>query len=533
MQTKRYFASRRDFLAAGGFLAAGAALAPQAALALSPRVAALPPTPAPGGPSEARWAQLAKALSGRLLRLGDADYQVIALPNNLRYAHTLPQGVARCASADEVGFAVRWARENNIRPIIRGGGHSYAGYSVTDGLLIETSLINYARYDKATGVARFGAGARNRDLYRLLRAEDRAVTHGRCPSVGASGFLLGGGIGFNMRGHGLGCDQLVDSKIVLADGSQRSVSKTAPDQRDRDLFWASQGGGGGNFGVSTEFALQTFDVKGKVVTVFDLSWSRTPEIRPGVSVEALGALLMGVLDAAPGKLGSRVSFGAITPLQYKAGYDVPISVLGQYAGPREELLKILKPVLDVAQPTGGAGINELPYWAAQDFLHEDGFATFYQERSAFVNRKGFGLEDLVEGFRHLRQWPGVNGYCDLRFFQTGGEINVPKPADTAFVHRDSRWLMVVGLYWSEGDSHNKILLDANRVWQDEFYAAMKPRAGGGAYQNFADPSLSHDPDSADYFATAYYGDNLGRLKAIKAKADPDRVFNFNQAIPRP
>jgi len=303
MQTKRYFASRRDFLAAGGFLAASAALAPHAAMALSPRLAALPPTPSPGGPPEARWAQLAKALSGRLLRLGDADYQVIALPNNLRYAHTLPQGVARCASADEVGFAVRWARENNIRPIIRGGGHSYAGYSVTDGLLIETSLINYARYDKATGVARFGAGARNRDLYRLLRAEDRAVTHGRCPSVGAAGFLLGGGIGFNMRGHGMACDQLVESKIVLADGSQRRLLAKAPEQRDADLFWACQGGGGGNFGVSTEFAMQTFDVKNKVVTVFDLSWSRTPEIRPRVSVEALGTMLMEELNGASGKLG--------------------------------------------------------------------------------------------------------------------------------------------------------------------------------------------------------------------------------------
>jgi FAD/FMN-containing dehydrogenase len=533
MQTKRYFASRRDFLAAGGFLAASAALAPVTAYARDPRLGALPPTPAPGGPPAARWAQLAKALSGRVLRLGDADYQVISLPNNLRYAHTLPQGVARCASAAEVGFTIRWARENNIRPIIRGGGHSYAGYSVTDGLLIDTTLINKASYDKASGVARFGAGARNRDLYRVLRAEDRAVTHGRCPSVGAAGFLLGGGIGFNMRGHGLGCDQLVDSRIVLADGSERSLSAKAQDQHDRDLLWACQGGGGGNFGVSTEFALQTFDVKGKVVTVFDLSWSRTPEIRPNVSVEALGAMLMEVLDAAPGKLGSRVSFGAITPLQYKAGYDVPISVLGQYDGPRDELLKILKPVLDAAAPTGGAGINELPYWAAQDFLHEDGFATFYQERSAFVRNPKFGLEDLAVGFKHLRQWPGVNGYCDLRFFQTGGAINVPKPTDTAFVHRDSHWLMVVGLYWSEGDSHNKILLDANRAWQDELYDAMRPRAGGGAYQNFVDPSLSHDPSRDDYFARAYYGENLGKLKLVKAKADPDRVFNFNQAIPRP
>jgi FAD/FMN-containing dehydrogenase len=175
------------------------------------------------------------------------------------------------------------------------------------------------------------------------------------------------------------------------------------------------------------------------------------------------------------------------------------------------------------KPNGGDGVHEMPYWAAQDFLEENGYPTFWQERSAFVNRHPFDAEALAVGFKHLREWPGTRGYCDLRFFQTGGQMNAPAAGATAFVHRDSHWLMVVGLYYDEADSGDAALLAENHAWQDAFYEAMRPLAGGGAYQNFADPTLKD-------FRQAYYGGNLDRLIDIKRRADPDRVFNFPQAI---
>lgn len=522
IQTKRYFASRREFLTAGALAAAGAALTPASAQVFSARDE-LRLKAQSTLPSSA-WARLAKAMpTGRVLLPSDADYRLIVLPNNLRYAETpLPQGVARCASADDVAGALLWAQQHRIPLITRGGGHSYAGYSTTEGLMIETGLMKSSSYDLRSGTLIVGAGARNRDLYSALQVQKRAVTHGRCPSVGAAGFLLGGGIGFNMRARGLACDQLVASHMVTADGKQRVLSANAAGI-DKDLFWASRGGGGGNFGISTRFELRTFDVSKTRVTVFELTWSRTPQTRSSVSVETLGAKLMATLDAAPEALGSRVSFGAVTPDQLAAGYDVPISVLGQFVGPQAALEALLKPVTDLLAPNGGFGFKELDYWDAQTtVLHEDGFPTFYQERSVFVN-KPFGIEDLAAGLSHLRRWPGTYGYCDLRFFQTGGQVNTPRPTDTAFVHRDSRWLMVVGLYWNESDNNNAPLLDRNHAWQNDFYDVMRPRAGGGAYQNFADPSLK------DY-GEAYYGGNLKALKAIKAKIDPAGVFNFPQAI---
>jgi len=519
--------SRRRLLTGSAALAAGAA-GTSIVGAGAPLLAATRPDKerrrTRAGVFDAEWARLAKRLvHGRLLRPWDADFHLIALPNNLRYAEALPAGIARCGSARDVAAAVDWARQNNMPLVARGGGHSYAGFSAADGgLMIETTWINHAEYDPATKMARIGGGARNRDLYRLLRLHGRGNTHGRCPSVGAAGFLLGGGIGFNMRAQGLGCDQLKASEMVLADGVLHRLSADA-DKRDRDLFWAARGCGGGNLGISTSFTLETFDVKGQGMTVFDIRWIRTPENKGAWRhpMEAIGAELMEQMNQAPPALGGRISFGAVTARQLDQGYDVSISLLGQFAGPRSGLDAILAPVYALGKPTRET-ISELPYWDAQDFLHEEGFPTFYQERSAFVNRP-FGPNDLAAGFAFLRQWPGTNNYCDLRFFQTGGRINDVKPGDTAFAHRDSRWLMVVGLYWSDGDNHDKGLLERNHDWQDRFYAHMRPLAGGGAYQNFTDPSLT------DY-RRAYYGQNLERLTAIKRVNDPDNLFDFPQAI---
>ncbi len=499
-------ATRRGVMAGSAAGLTLAAAAPAQAFGWGRRT-----TPARTGPD---WADLARRLSGPLLLPTDPDFLLIAYPNNMRYVAHLPDAIARCRSARDVQVALLWAERAGVKFRTRSGGHSYAGYSAPEGgLMIETTLMNQAHYEASTGVAWIGGGLRNADVYRLLQENERAITHGRCPSVGAAGFLLGGGIGFNMRQSGLACDQLVASQMVLASGEIMNLHRDAPEKRRQDLFWAARGVGGGNLGISTGFALETFSTKGLKVTVFQLEWSQQPE--------AVAAALMAALDKAPDTLGSRISLAAVTPAQQQAGQDVTVNLLGQIKDTPEALERILAPVYAIARPVSPV-IKVLDYWEAQKFLHEDGWPTWYQERSAFVNRP-FGADALAEGFAHLRQWPGTCGYCDLRFFQTGGAVNRVSADATAFVHRDSRWLIVVGLYWSQTDNENRPLLTANHRWQDDFYAAMRPLAGGGAYQNFADPSLS------DY-RRAYYGQNLDALQAVRQQVDPAGVFAFEQSV---
>jgi FAD/FMN-containing dehydrogenase len=477
-------------------------LASSAAVATTSLVRAAPPraaAPAPAIPDTA-WRQLAMQLRGGVLRPFDATYAETAQPDNLRYAGILPAGIAQCFDEQDIRAAILWARENRVKLIARAGGHSYAGFSTTTGLMIDLRAMKGTRYNPATQEVTVQGGALNSDVYAALRGAKRTITHGRCPTVGAAAFLLGGGIGFNMRRNGLACDAVTRTDIVLADGTLKQGIKSGD-----DLYWACRGGGGGNFGINTSFTMKT--IAAEPVTVFQLVWQ-------SASVE-LGEALMQSLHAAPDTLGSRVSFRADQG-------RVDIDLLGQLRGSRNELLEILAPALRLARPYEMKIEADVDYWDGQDFLHEDPLPTYYQERSAYIPDQ-FPAQFLARGFEHLRRAPSTGGTRDLRFFQTGGKINAVADDATAFVHRNNHWLMVVGLYWDAATNANEPLLRSAHDWQNQFYQAMLPATDRMAYQNFPDPSL------VDWRA-AYYGKNFKKLHDIKTAVDPAQVFNFAQAI---
>ncbi len=443
------------------------------------------------------WAALAHRLSGSVVLPGDRTYAEFALPNNLRYSALRPAGIAMCKNARDVSAAIVWARENGVPLVARSGGHSYAGYSTTSGLMIDLRAMNGVSLDESTGVATVGGGARNGDMYQFFGNRNLAITHGRCPSVGVAGLALGGGIGFNMRAHGLTCDHMVASEIVLADGTIRTLSG------DHDLLWACRGAGGGNFGINTSLAFQTFDV-GKI-TVCDLVWEEQPERVLAVLVEAL--------DRAPRTFGSKISAKAPT-----SSSGIQIELLGQFAGTPAGLHELLADAYAIAQPKGVVTMDH--YWKAQRVLSEAGLPAYYQERSRFFDQ-AIDHRAVAVVFDWLRRYPKTAKSAAFKVFQTGGRVNDWKPSDTAFVHRQSRWLAAIELYW-ERDTPSDTLRQ-NLEWQSAFYEAIVPIAKGGAYQNFIDPSLGD-------WKSAYHGANLARLEAIKRRADPSGVFTFRESL---
>jgi FAD/FMN-containing dehydrogenase len=495
--------TRRQFLARTARLAAGAGLG----------LSALSSIGCGGGStsssisSNSAWRELARRISGPVLRPGDPGFKATALPNNLRYASILPQGIAKCANANDVAQAILWSQENDIALITRSGGHSYAGFSTTHGLMIDMTLINQAQFAASTGIVTIGGGIRNVDLYSALQAADATITHGRCIGVGGAGFLLGGGIGFNMRRYGLACDQVSSCELVTANGQILTLSAT----ENPDLFWACCGGGGGNFGINTSFSLQTMPAD-DLITVFEIIWS-------GQS-DATYAALIDALQDAPPTMGNRVGASAVTPAQLARGQDVTITLLGQLAGTPAELADILAPVYQVAAPLS-ADIRQLTYWDAQlNFLDEPGPPDRYQERSSFFGAPP-GAEAIESAFTFLRAWPGTSESASFVLFQTGAQVNAVAPAATAFVHRDSDWLMTMALHWGAHDSRS--IVQNNLEWQAGFYEAMR-NFSSGAYVNFPDPSLTT-------WQQDYYGANLPRLESIKAQVDPLQVFHFAQSIP--
>jgi FAD/FMN-containing dehydrogenase len=453
------------------------------------------------------WTLLARSISGPVLRPGDPGFEELALPFNLREACVTPAGIARCRTAHDVSAAIRWARRYRYPLVARSGGHSAADYSVTTGLMIDTKLMDSATFDSKAGVVTIGGGVLNGGVYEALEENNVTITHGRCPHVGAAGFLLGGGIGFNIRRLGVGIDALVASEIVTASGKILTLSQ----RRNPDLFWACRGGGGGNFGINTSFSLRTFPVPASV-TASRLIWeSDAGRVFPA---------LLAALDRSPTSLGSWTTLSAVSPEQKAKGEDVPVVFEGQLYGTPAQLGRILAPVYAVARPSESE-IKETSYWDAQRFFSDSPEPSEFQNRGLYFRGPipRVALEKMVYW---LRRWPGTSKYANISFLQTGGQANAVPARATAFVHRDNDWYMVWYLKWKKQDSSS--LVRANLAWLDAFYNAIAPYAIGQAYQNFMDPSLTD-------FLRQYYGRNLPRLERVKAAVDPHRVFNFPQAIP--
>lgn len=486
--------SRRQFLRAGTGAALGLCLG-LPSLGWLTGCTSLPTSRA------SAWNELAKSLQGPLLMPGAPDFATKAWPWALQYASTLPRGIARCAGEADVQACLQWAQAYKVPLVARSGGHSYAGYSTTTGLMVDVSAMHRVEIDGATGIAQLGGGARNKHVYAACRPYGSAVTHGRCKDVGVAGLVLGGGIGFNMRAHGLTCDGLTETRIVLADG--RALTCNA--NENAELFWAIRGAGGGNFGIHTGFTFQTFPVA--MYTVFAMSWTER--------LADVFAALQDMALAAPDGLGMKLSVVA------KAGASgLVLSILGQLAGPQDELKALLAPVLAVRAP-GTAIVEERGYWDAQEFLSEDGTPEYSHERSRFA-KGALSVAAIQAILTHLREWPGTSVAGTWKFFLMGGKIDAYSPTDMAFVHRGYSMITSAELEWSPADS--PAVLAKNQQWLSRFHERMEEYTSAYCYQNFIDPS------QRDYLH-AYYAENLPRLQAAKRHYDPTDVFRYPQSIP--
>jgi FAD/FMN-containing dehydrogenase len=456
------------------------------------------------------WIALEQKLQGgRIILPGAKDYLELSRGYNAAYENRRPMGIIWCANAQDVAAAVNWSRARTIEPKIRGGGHSYAGFSMTNGVMIATGGITQGARVNPDGTVWLPGGLLNRDVYQLLRRHDISLTHGRCLTVGVAGFLLGGGIGFSMRNWGVASDLLLATEIVLADG--RTVT-ASPDGPDAELFWACTGGAGGNFGVNTGFKLKIMPVAG--VTLFQIRWGFRSRKERDVA-----RTLLRDLTGAEKRFGSRLSLKARpSKLDDKS---VAIDLLGQYAGEPAYVEKLLAAAISVDPPIYKA-IRHMNYWDAQDLLGDEDTLDRFHERSAFISER---LSDVAldQAYAFLEKFPGrtPGTHGDLRFFQTGGKVNKPN-LDSAFVHRNSEWLMDVGMSWSAAANVDET--QACIDWQNAFFGCLWRYGTGGAYQNFPDPALQN-PEQA------YYRGALGRLSLVKKAYDPDNMFNYAQSIP--
>src|SRR5690242_13793375 len=194
---------------------------------------------------------LTAAVRGRVVERGDAGYnEARALYNAMIDKH--PAAIAYCVDDGDVSAAIGFARERGLRVAVRSGGHNGGGLgSVDDGLVIDLSPMNTVTVDEAARLARVGGGTLLRDLIGVTHQAGLTVPVGIIGTTGVGGLTLGGGVGHLTRGMGLTIDNLVAATVVLADGSVVQCDA----EYEPDLFWAIRGGGG-NFGIVTQFSFR-------------------------------------------------------------------------------------------------------------------------------------------------------------------------------------------------------------------------------------------------------------------------------------
>ena len=292
--------------------------------------------------SEAAWQELGKNITGGVLRPNDPRFVRLTQPENLRYYNPparpdlppdpdAPFGVVRPHTAQEVAYALKWARDNNLPMVPRSGGHSYAGCSTVPGLVISSSAMRSVKVEG--GLVEAGGGALFGNLLANLRDMKAAdsdtgrytITHGRCSGVGLSAYLMGGGWALDSVHAGMGCDRVVQVEIVLADG--RVVVASDNDAEHRWLFWAVRGGGGGNLGFATKWWLKPIPVE-KVVA-FSGTW------RLSANAHFVFRTLLRALDAAPDTMGAEMTV-SLTPATVNNPWRYEIKLSCQLHGSRED-----------------------------------------------------------------------------------------------------------------------------------------------------------------------------------------------------
>jgi len=498
--------SRRTLLRATGGATAGLAAVPWLGRVAAAQDAATP-EPAVGA---AAWDDLAKRLRGRLLRPGDAMYAPATIINATRYMAVRPAGIAVCGSPQDAATCVDWARTTGVAFAVRSGGHSYGGFSNSDGLVIDVKGMRAVTVDRAAGTVVVAAGASNDDVAADLTPHGVYFPGGRCPTVGVSGLTLGGGWGFSCRHLGMTCDSLLATELVTASGA----IVTASEKDNPDLFWAVRGGAGGNFGVHTSFTYRvvpTIDV-----TVFQLAWS-------GGDTAALVAALLHLQANGPRELGLRIGVGSQSRMPLSQPAPLAVSVLGLYWGPAAAATALLAPVERVQAPASRT-VEQVSFAAGREFLANTTPIGTYQIKSAFFQGTlpSQGIATMLDWIRKMPGVPSRVPEASVAIFGFGGKVNDVAPDATAFVHRREDFLFVCEALWEPEDAPD--VIQANLDWLEHFYAAMQPYVSGGAYQNFPDRGL------ADW-QRAYYGANLERLVRVKGAWDPDNLFRSPQSIP--
>jgi FAD/FMN-containing dehydrogenase len=452
--------------------------------------------------------ELRAQLTGRLATPADPDYEqlrAVFYGGDLR-----PSAVARVAGAEDIAAVIGFARTTGTELAVRGGGHSGAGHSTTDGgIVIDMRDLKRIDVDPEARTAWADAGNTAAEVNAELARHGLVIGFGDTGTVGIAGITLGGGVGYLVRRFGMTIDNLEAVELVTADGELI----TADAEHHPDLFWALRGGGG-NFGVVTRFRYRLHEL---------------PQVTGGMLVQPATAetvaAFMAAAEAAPEELSAIVNVMPCPPLPFVAEEhhgSLVIFALMCFAGEADAGEAAMAPFRAVAEPLGDL-VRPMTY--PELFPPEEAPPTEEPSDPSMV--PGFagltlftdpiGPDESAVIVERLGWSDSPMRVAQLRVL--GGAMARVAPETTAFAHRHSRVMVnVAAMYVGPTD---RVVKEA---WVRDLAAALH-RGDDGAYVNFV------NDEGPERVRAAYPGATWDRLAAIKARYDPTNLFRRNHNIP--
>ncbi len=446
----------------------------------------------------------AAAFRGEILGPPDPGYDVQRRIWNGSFDRR-PAVIVRCAGVSDVLTALKTGRASGLPIAVRSGGHSFPGHSVADdSFLIDLSPMKGVRVDPERRTARVQAGVLLGELDRETQAFGLAVPSGIVTHTGVAGLTLGGGIGWIMRKHGLSVDQLVSVDLVTADGE----FVTASADENADLFWGLRGGGG-NFGIATEFEFRCVPL-GPQVLAGPVFWPMEQ------SFEVLRFYRDWVADA-PDELMTIVVHRKAPPLPF-----VPAELHGKpvvmvvccWIGDLEEGERVLRPLREFGSPVADVCVPK-PFLAHQA-MFDPSFppGRWYYFKSCDVAE----LTDEIIDITVERSLQISSPLTSFPIWQRGGAVARVGAEETAVSGRGAAFTYNIGACTETAEG-----FEEEREWVRSFWSALEPWHQG-VYVNF----LGDEGD--DRVQQSYGPAKWERLQALKRAYDPDNVFRINQNI---
>jgi FAD/FMN-containing dehydrogenase len=448
--------------------------------------------------------ELQTSFRGELVRPDDAGYDEHRKVWNGSIDRR-PALIARCTGVADIRAAVRLARSQDLLVAVRGGGHSFPGLSVCDdGMLIDLGLMKGIRVDPEGRTARVQAGVLLGELDRETQEFGLAVPSGIVTHTGLAGLTLGGGIGWVMRKYGLTIDQLLSVDVVTANGE---LVRASADQ-NADLFWGVRGGGG-NFGIVTEFEFKLNPV-GPYVMAGPVFWPMedAPEVlrfyRDWIADCPDELMTIAVQRRAP----------ALPIVPPDLVGKLVVAVVACYAGPVEDGERVVRPLKEFGSPVLDL-CRPKPFLEHQrmfDPSYPHGWS--YYVRSCDVAALDDDVIDIV--VEHGRRI--TSPVTSVALWQMGGAVGRIDDGATAFNGRQAGFTFNIN-----GNSKTADGFDAERQWARDYWSALAPHHTS-VYVNFL------MEEGEERVRQAYGAGKYDRLKALKRKYDPTNFFTLNQNI---